>query len=282
MQFLYNTKITIILLKVLMAKKKVYGTCLFCCEHKELKRSHTINRTFFNELMKSCEATNSARVVSTNSPIIRNSNDNWTDHLLCEGCESYFNQHFDGYGANALRGKIVGQKISHTDDMVFYQNIDTTNIILYILSLFWRGAGSKHPSYELLITHPNIHKFLIESFQKRQFDSRYINIRISALYDSFGVADCNAIKQMITSPFRRVHESNKAFSYFFLFEGFLIEIYFGRLRHAIRKNGAWIAPSLKYIKCKKVDIHSIPELQKVFTQMFIAKDYMTKNNLALK
>lgn len=265
-----------------MAKDKVFGICLYCEEYEELKRSHTINRTFFSQLLKSCAETNAARVISLSSEIIRNSNDNWTDYLLCNCCESYFNQYFDGYGANALRGRIEGQTVLETKNCVIYQNIDSSKIILYILSLYWRGAKSRHPSYQFLVTSDGIHNYLKNTLKSRRLESKYFNVKISVLYDSFGATNKETIKHMMISPFRRIYEQHDAFSFCFLFEGFFIEIFFGRLRYSMKKKGEWLVPNVRYMRCEKLDMHSIEELHSVFTQMFKAKKYMELNNIPMK
>lgn len=265
-----------------MAKKKVHGECLYCEEYKELQRSHSINKSIFSSLLKACGNTNAARVVSLNSNIVKNSNDNWTDHLLCSDCESYFNQHFDDYGVHALRGEAKGIKVLETQNSVIYQNIDTTKIILYILSLYWRGAKSNHPSYRSLITIENIHYNLKLVFESRKWDFKFISIKISVLFDGLGVLNSSSIKQLIVSPFSRIHEKDKACSFCFLFEGFFIEIYFGKMRHSYKKKGSWVGPNLKYMKCDKVDLHSIAELHAVFAQMFKAKRHMELNNISIK
>lgn len=257
-----------------MAKEKIYGTCLYCETHQELQRSHTINRTFFKELYKNCGNTNAARVISLSSDIVKNTNDNWTDYLLCAVCESYFNQHFDGYGAKALRGKISKQVVSRTSTKVIYLNTDTTNIILYILSLYWRGAKSKHYAYDSLKTYDGIHYFLKNTFAERKWNETIINIKVSVLYDGLGTLSEEKIKQMMISPFTRIYKKSKAFSFLFLIEGFLIEIYFGKLTYSIKKKGEWMKPNYNCMKCDLQNLHDIPELHKIFGHFFIANRNM--------
>lgn len=266
-----------------MAKKKVhYGICLYCEEHKELQRSHSINKSIFSSLLKACGDTNAARVVRLDSNIVKNSNDNWTDRLMCSSCESYFNQHFDDYGVHALRGEVKDITVLETRNSVIYQNIDTTRIILYILSLYWRGSASNHPSYKLLKTTENVNYNLRLIFKSREWNFKFISIKISVLFDGIGALDRNAIKQFMVSPFIRTNENDKTFSFCFLFEGFFIEIFFGKMRHSLKKKGSWIVPDAKYMKCDKLDFHSITELHPVFAQMFKAKTYMELNNIPIK
>lgn len=53
-----------------MAKKKVhYGICLYCEEHKELQRSHSINKSILSSLLKACGDTNAAIVIRSDSKI---------------------------------------------------------------------------------------------------------------------------------------------------------------------------------------------------------------------
>lgn len=265
-----------------MAKKKIHGKCLYCEEYKHLQRSHSINKSIFSSLLRECGNTNAAKLISLDSSVVKNTNDNWTDHLLCSDCESYFNQYFDDYGVHALRGEGKGIKVLETKNSVVYQNIDTTRIILYILSLYWRGAKSKHPSYESLLTSENIHYNLKLVFESRKWDFKFISIKISVLFDGLGVFNNSGIRQLIVSPFSRLHKENQAFTFCFLFEGFFIEIYFGKMRHADRKKGSWLKPNVSYMKCDKIDLHSIKELQKIFAQAFRAKRYMELNNISTK
>ncbi len=268
-----------------MAKNKVHGICLYCGEHSELQRSHAINRTFFNALYKACGNTNSAKVIKLSSDVVINSNDNWTDYLLCRGCESYFNEHFDGYGANALRGKIKGQSIRKTKGKVIYQNIDTSKMLLYILSLYWRGAHSSHSSYDLLIINEDINSYLKYSFKEKKWSEdlkKCYKVKISILYDSLGVFCEEGIKQIMVSPFRKIYNKPNTCSFCFLFEGFLIEIYLGQMTYSLRKKGEWVVPNVKYMKCEMVDINKIPELQRTFVHTFVANRNMRLANILVK
>ncbi|UOB51285.1 hypothetical protein [Acinetobacter junii] len=266
-----------------MAKKKVhYGVCLYCEEHKELQRSHSINRSIFRSLLKACGDTNAARVISSSSNIVKSSNDNWTDRLMCSSCESYFNRHFDDYGVHALRGETKGITILETRNSVIYQNIDTTRIILYILSLYWRGSASNHPAYKYLKITGNVNYNLRLILKSREWNFKFISIKISVLFDSIGALDSKTIKQFMVTPFSRKHGIDNTFSFYFLFEGFFIEIFFGKMRHSYKKKGSWIAPSVMYMKCDKVDLHSINALHPVFAQMFKAKRYMELHNIPIK
>jgi hypothetical protein len=265
-----------------MAKKIVNGTCLYCEEHKELKRSHSINRTFFNELLKSCGETNAARVISLSSDLIRNSNDNWTDHLLCADCESYFNEHFDGYGANALRGKISGQIIHKIKDKVIYQNTDTTVILLYILSLYWRGAKSKHPSYKALLTKDSLHYYYKNALKERKWNVEHVHVKISVLYDGLGLFTDDGLRQLMVSPFSRLCAHTKGFSFYFLIEGFFIEIFFGKMPYTKLKKGGWIAPNMKYLKCDMLDFRKIEEVQRVLMHGLEVKRKMDIRGISLK
>lgn len=266
-----------------MAKKKIaIGMCLFCNEKKELQRSHVINKSIFSKLLKNCPETNAARVISLKSPIIKNSNDNWTDRLLCRDCESYFNTHFDDYGLHALRGEIIGVKITRTKDKVCYFNVDADKIFLYILSLYWRGVVSKHPSYDTIISNEAILSYIKNALKCRNSDLEYINVKISIIYDGLGVVDSEVVKHMMVSPFSRLYETNLLFSFCFLMEGFFIEIIFGKLPYKMKKKGSWLNPKLKFLKCDLINLHDITELHKIFAQMFISKKYMEDNNIELK
>jgi len=249
----------------------VIGICLFCDESKELQRSHTINKTFFSELLKSCHETNSARVISLSSDTIKNSNDNWTDRLLCKECESYFNQHFDGYGPNLLRGKIKNVNIASLKNKVIYENVDTSKLMLYFISLYWRGAKSNHPSYEALITNDVIHNFLKHCLTELKLDCKYINISVSKIYDGVGAITESSVKQMMVSPFYRLYEQSNSYSFCFIFEGFFIEIYFGKMPYILRKKREWLKPNTRVMKCDKISFYEINELHKLFSHMFIAK-----------
>lgn len=265
-----------------MAKEKKFGICLFCDKQKELRRSHTINRTFFSRLLKSCKDNNAAKVIKMSTNIIGNSNDNWTDHLLCDQCESYFNKHFDGYGANVLRGEISGQQIYEFGDLIIYKNIDPLKIIFFILSLYWRGAKSKHPSYSLLITSDEMHNFIKKSFETRELKFDYFNVKVSVIYDSLGAINKDTIKQFIVSPFNRLYENKKLFSVCFLFEGFFIELFFGKLTYSMKKKNQFLNPNSRIMRCEKLDFHDIKELHPLFSHMFKVEELMEKNNIPIK
>jgi hypothetical protein len=62
------------------------------------------------------------------------------------------------------------------------------------------------------------------------------------LFDGIGALDRKTIKQFMISPFSRTNENDKTFSFCFLFEGFFIEIFFGKMRHSLKQKGVGLHP----------------------------------------
>jgi hypothetical protein len=74
--------------------------------------------------------------------------------MLCNKCEGHFNSNYEDYSIHALRNEIEGLSCVNTEQGLNYSDIDSNKIILYVLSIYWRGALSIAPSYnKVLITN---------------------------------------------------------------------------------------------------------------------------------
>lgn len=238
------------------------GVCLFCEEEKELKRSHAIGNTIFRKILKDCEK-NAAIRISTMEEKLTLSNDSWATKQLCGECEQYFNQEFEAYSINALRGKVKSVKIVNLSDGVSYSNLDMNKLAKYILSIYWRGAHSLHPAYKSLKIIENLDEHLKLVFKGKTNLIKYINIKISSLYDADGFVEKEGIKSVIISPYVQNYP-NKLFSFNFIFEGFLIEIFFGKLGFFQKRAKGFIDVSKSIVVLPKKNMFDIESVVETF------------------
>lgn len=238
------------------------GVCLFCEEEKELKRSHAIGNTIFRKVLKDCEK-NAAIRISTTEEKLTLSNDSWASKQLCGDCEQFFNQEFEAYSINALRGKVKSVKIVNLSNGVSYSNLDLNKLAKYFLSIYWRGAHSSHPAYKNLKIVETLDEHLKLVFKGETKLIKYINIKISSLYDADGFVEPEGIKSVIISPYTQNHPNN-IFSFNFIFEGFLIEIFFGKLGFYQKREKGFIDTTKKIVVLPKKNMFELSSVVETF------------------
>lgn len=238
------------------------GYCLFCQENKKLKRSHAIGNTIFSNVLKKCEK-NAAIKISTYDEKLSLSNDSWATKQLCGDCEQFFNEKFEAYSINALRGKIASVKIIHLINGISYSNIDAEKLSKYFLSIYWRGAHSSHQGYNNLKITREIDTHIRSVLKGDSKLTKHINIKLSSLYDGHGRLDKDGIKDIIMSPFTNFHNEKLA-SYDFIFEGLLVQIFFGKVSYFEKKEKGYIDTSKRMIVLPKNNIFDIKALVDTF------------------
>nr|WP_314367620.1 hypothetical protein [uncultured Acinetobacter sp.] len=238
------------------------GYCLFCQENKNLKRSHAIGNTIFSSLLKKCEK-NAAIKISTYDEKLSLSNDSWATKQLCGDCEQFFNEKFEAYSINALRGKVASVNIINLINGISYSNIDTDKLSKYFLSIYWRGAHSSHQGYNNLKITREIDMHIRSVLKGESKLSKNINIKLSSLYDGDGRIDSDGIKDIIISPFTNRHNGKLA-SYDFIFEGLLVQIFFGKVGYFEKRKNGYIDESKRIIVLPQKNIFDIKAVVDTF------------------
>lgn len=238
------------------------GVCLYCEEEKELKRSHAIGNTIFRKILKNCEKNAALRICRSENNL-RLDNDSWATYQLCSSCEQYFNEKYENYSINALRGKREEVKITNLSNGISYSNIDVKKIACYFLSIYWRGAHSKHQSYENLKITDNIDLFLRQIFKGESEIHKFINIKICTLYDDAGVLKRSEVQDIIVSPFATEYSRSKI-SFSFIFEGYLVEIFIGKLGFFEKKERGFLDIKKRIIVMPDKDIFELDKVVEAF------------------
>ncbi|RSN83348.1 hypothetical protein EA770_07070 [Acinetobacter baumannii] len=236
--------------------------CLFCLEEKDLKRSHAIGNTIFRRVLKECDK-NAAIRISLKEDKLKLSNDSWASKQLCGDCEQFFNQRYEAYSINALRGKVEVIKKTILPNGLFFENIDTKKIACYFLSIYWRGAHSSVSEYKELFIKKGLDEHLIKVFSGKSDINKLINIRMQRLYDETGYSTKEQLETIITTPFAERKGNNKM-SFNFIFEGYFIEIYLGKLGYFDKKKQGFIDVKKDFIFMPFKDFLEIKQLEKTF------------------
>ncbi len=257
-------------------KKEIekHGYCAFCEEHKELKRSHVVGNTVFSKLLKRSENGNAIRISLSSPKKVKKDNHSWAIEMLCSECEGMFNTKFEDYAISVLRGKNKEVKVNQMISGTSFNNIDQYRITLYVLSMFWRGAYSIDKAYDNFIINYSMSLYLKKCFkgEERLLKNAY-SIRISKLYDRFGVFSEESIKDIIIQPF--VKKSRNKVSYCIIFEGFLFEIYLLAQPFKERQKKGYLNPENKILFIPLKDIFSIEGIGHIFSGALKYKDDIT-------
>jgi len=148
--------------------------------------------------------------------------DSWSAQMLCSKCEHHFNQVFEDQTLNELRQ--ARRKIGELG----FLKLKTKNpkrLAGFMLSLVWRAAQSDHWAYQKI----QLPRSAIDGFGEYLLSGKSpdllwkLSYRITAMYDSQGIFDVDAISRIIASPcLSRLSE--QTFSFVFMFEGYKFEV----------------------------------------------------------
>jgi len=245
-----------------------YGDCAFCEKHKKLERSHVIGNSVFSQILKKSENGNAVRITPSSPKKIKRDNHSWAIEMLCSECETMFNIKFENYAINALRGKITEVKVSEMFNGISFNNLDQYRMILYVLSIYWRGAYSIDKAYNNLIMNYAMSSYLKECFEgKQELLKKAFSIRISRLYDESGSIDSDGIKDLIINPF--VEKQPGKVSYSIVFEGFLFEIYLLAQPFKERQKRGYLNPSKNILFVPFKYLFSIEGVVRTFQEAII-------------
>lgn len=256
-------------------KIEKYGDCAFCGHHRKLERSHVIGDTVFRRILKKSDSGTAIKISLSSPKKVQRDNKSWAIEMLCSECESMFNNNFEDYAINVLRGKNKEVKVTEMNHGISFNNIDQYRIILYVLSIYWRGAYSIDTAYNNFIITNGVSSYLKECFKGEQkLLKKAYSIKISKLYDKLELINSNGIKDLIINPF--VEKTPNRVSYSVIFEGFLFEIYLLSLPFKERQKQGYLDPDKKILFSPLKDIFSIEAVTKSLAEAVI----YSHNNLS--
>lgn len=229
--------------------------CKFCEKDRVLLNSHAIPNSIFKRMFR--QDSGKARVITADSNTPTHfSSDSWKEKMLCAECEHFFNSKYEKYSLEILRG------VEYNDNGVTLRGLDATKLAGFCISIFWRAANSGHPSYDkVFIPQPwndQVRKFLRDNqFVPRKDVCVKLNRLIDRTPNGFTL---EVLKSMVMSPFFRRYEYGK-YSFLFLLEGFLVEIFMPGLKYKERSGNGIINKNKKILLVPYVDVFDVPELK---------------------
>lgn len=235
------------------------GICKLCDENKELQNSHVIGKSVFKKLLKN-SGKNFNYSPSLKEKKIKKTADQWATPMLCKSCEDWLNSKYENYSLWALKNKQSG--VEHFESEKFYTivNVDQYRLALYLISIYWRAAHSRHPAYSQVLIHDEQNEYLKKCIlNQANLDFKQISVRISKLIDSSGQIGSDGLEGFVTSLHPRILHKY-GYSYYMLFEGYYFEIFFNSLSVTERAEKGVVKKNKKILHLPYVDIFSIKEL----------------------
>ena len=236
--------------------------CALCLEFKDLKHSHAIPNSFFKELTKGSDGKKGLQaivVTGDSDTYAKRTNESWWTEQLCLDCEQRINQKYEKYCLAHLRGQ-RGRKIRH-DGGITFKEFDLEKLQLFSLSIFWRAANSEHPSYSrVFIPEPWNDELRKHILDERPVPLGLATVKVSHLKDKRknGIITDKALTEIIMTPFHRL--LNNRISFFFIMEGFLVEIStLWRFRE--RQVRGVLNPKQNILVCPFIHPYDIPEFR---------------------
>lgn len=241
--------------------------CQLCCCKTELCNSHAIPDSIFRSLFKKGSG-QAVELSSKESVPNRMSQDSWATDLLCSSCEEKLNNNYDQYGLNLLRGK-VGE-IKKDSEGVHFSNIDTLKLKSFVLSIFWRGAISKHENYRTIDASSQFLELIRSSLVRSSNVSKNsCAVVIQRLTDTKGgrFTESN-LRELVVSPFPRTYEVRGQLysSISMIFLGFYFEFFLSSIRsnHIITKFA--LGSNKDNYTVPFIEITDIPEVLSLFAR----------------
>jgi hypothetical protein len=248
------------------------GICPLCRKLKVLKKSHSISNAFFKEITRQSSGKGIFFGLRDEDPVTLSS-DTWWDYLLCGECEAELNDSIERYSISVLRGEQGNQDLH--EDGITLRNVDLSKLQLYIMSVFWRAAHSKHDAYqELAIAQPFLSKLRGCLMEYKSIPPSLATIKVSKVIDrtiGFSPDDLNDLIYLFGGNIL------KRALYKMLFRGFLFEIYVPGLKYGERKAEGVICPSNKVFFIPYLNIADNAELTSIFKRL---KEKADASNIA--
>lgn len=245
------------------------GVCKLCRQGKNLRDSHVVPRAVFRQMLGGAHY---GIMLDSNRNKVIKSQDQWSMHMLCIGCEDKLNKRYEKYSLSVLRGMSKITKIQQKKDYIQIVNVDQKRIILFILSVLWRALESNHEIYNEL-KKLNVGELIRDTLRQSIFfnllpKTNFFTIKISNLVTSAKEYESLDLKFISNFSFRA--DENGFVIFMCLMEGYCFEIFFHTTSNQ-RLTGLGILKSNKTIlKIPRVEAFSIPELRNYLVKMIEA------------
>lgn len=251
------------------------GVCKLCDKAKELKNSHVVGRAVFRKALKG--ANYGLRFDKKYKKVVKDQ-DQWATYMLCGDCEYKLNTRYEEYSLGVLRNKIKSVKHKKRNNYFEIQGAHQTKLILYLLSILWRGVESDHTIFEKLKifdASPLVKQLLKDClYNEKLYRSDFFNIRISKLVnpiESLQIDDLDFI-----SDFSCKIDENNRVRFLIIFEGYSFEIFFLTDTSRPVSGLGVLKKNKRILKMPYIDVFSIPEFRKSLIEML---NTVNKDNL---
>lgn len=251
-----------------MSKMKL-GICKLCDLQKELKRSHVIGRAVFRKAFNGYGY--ALRFDKKYNKLIKDQ-DQWATYMLCGDCEHKLNKKYEDYSLNILRNRVNSVKHKKKDNYYEIQGVDQKRLILYLLSIIWRGVESNHKVFSKLKIFDEIpvaKEFLKECVKnERILLTEVYDIRISKLISTIPTIKDDEL-DFITDIYYDVDDKGRI-RFLTIFEGYSFEFFFLTDATLFVTGLGVLKKNKRILKMPYLDVFSIPEFRKSLIDMINA------------
>ena len=205
------------------------STCALCEEQRALQVSHVIPNAVFRRIK---QAQNSGQLIfiddSQTTPILR-SQETWSERLLCVECERIIGG-YEQYGLELLRGHNRKSPITECADGLSIRAYDYPRLKLFLTSMLWRAAISRHEAFTKVILSAECHmKARASLLTGNPLPALRLGCTLRRLIDStpksLGGFDQQNLRQLVISPIPRLQGGRNCYSILFVIEGYLLEFF---------------------------------------------------------
>lgn len=229
--------------------------CALCLVPSILRKSHAIPNSVFKTIFRE----NDGKAIifdDSESNSIGTSQDSWWQYLLCDFCEQKLST-IEKYSLELLRGNSY---LTRHESGATISNADLKSLNLFFISIYWRAAASKHPSYSKVYSPEPLQSQIRNLiYCKSSIPLALVTAKVSKLIDSTvgGFTEEN-LKEIIISPFfRRI---KNGFSFCFLIEGFFVEIFTPGLKSKFRSKYGILNENSRIMMIPNIEVLEIPEV----------------------
>jgi|SRR5690606_14020281 len=235
------------------------GTCKLCLIQTELKQSHVIQNTYFRQILRAGNG-NGIKMVADGETEISYSSDSAKELMLCEGCETHINRHYESHADYLFNIEKNPRKT--TEKFVSFGAFKPEKLILFYLSILWRAANSSQELYENVNLSLELNEALRVAVLNTNCPStNFIGVKCHKLTDlkKENHFTEEQLLSFISVPSAYVSKSYK--TYFFCFAGIYAEIRIGGFTGKARNEAGVLLKKSKVLVMPYINIFDIPQFE---------------------
>ena len=248
--------------------------CNLCKKIEVLQDSHIVPNSITKRIKENGQA---VTINPTKNPTSSISNFNYTERLLCWDCEQHLCK-FERYGTNLTRNKNI---IKRKEDHIIMTGVDYKKYYLYLISILWRAAISKHPEFCTVNMKPEFIEMLRSCiknntllYKSHRLD-KLVMISLLRVKNSYTDLSEELIRDLVVT-IRLDEECNQERYYYLMHDGFVFTYYHSKpsLGH---KNE--LTHRLRRSNINKFPIVEIKNIKVLNNKLFLAQAAAKNNNL---